>query len=327
MNLSFNQKRHDRFGFTMVELLLVISIIAVMSSMALVVMKNAQEEAKEAATIARVDQIESLLQLQIEDYEVRRLPIRVSELAAFVNANPIAGIKRLVQVRNLKRRIMADIINAELPRPFLDASNFFINNPDLGKFPTEQAPLNAIPPYDDGFYDWLQINYPNPAFPGGPTLADRLRFVRPAGVDSWIRQNGNLNFDLPGEYLYAILQRIDVDGTAATEQLGDSFFGDSDEDGILEVVDAWGLPMSLQIWQVAAEEVDSTGAPDVGSDIWQDDVTPPQNYEIFATYTLNGENVRLRNPDGYVLMNPVIPREIAKLRFEVTSFGLSNRIH
>lgn len=326
MNLSFNRKR--RGGFTIVELLLVIAIIGVMSSMALVVMKNAQEEAKQAATIARIGQIESLLQLQIEDYEVRRLPIRVNELAGYVVANPIAGLKPLVQLRNLKRRIMADIINAEMPRPFLNVSNYFVNNPDLGRFPTEQAPFGAVAPYDLGFRDWLDANYPNPAVSGGPTLSTLLASVRPAGVFSWARHSGDASFDLPGEYLYGILQRMDIDGIAATDQLGDSYVGDSDEDGNLEIVDAWGEPMSLQIWQVAAEEVDSsTGAISVGSDVWQDDVTPPQDYEVFATYTLNDASVRLRNPVGYVLMNPSIPRELSKFRFEVTSFGLSNRIH
>lgn len=323
MHSSRQSNKTAHRGFTIVELLMVITIIGIMSSMALVVMKNAQEEARESATRSRIQQIESLMQLQIEDFEVRRLPIRTNVLALYVAANPIGGVDSRVQLRNLRRRIMADIINAEMPRPFLDASNFFINNPDLGFFPTRQAPINASAPYDDGFYDWLENNYSTPL--GGMTLAERLDDVRPAGVNSFLRYNGDPTFNLPGEYLYAILLRIDVDGVAATEQLGNSFFGDSDGDGHLEVVDAWGEPMSLQIWQVTGVEVDATGAPQTGTDIWQDDLSAGQNYDLFATYTLNNEDVRLRDPIGYELMNPAKSREITKFRFEVTSFALNNR--
>ena len=74
-------------------------------------------------------------------------------------------------------------------------------------------------------------------------LSQLLDSVRPASVNSYARYRGDADFDLPGEYLYAILQRIDVDGVSGTDQLGNTYFGDTDRDGHLEVVDGWGQPM------------------------------------------------------------------------------------
>jgi len=315
-------------GFTLIELLLVIAIIAVLSSMAIGVMRKAQDDAKESATLARIKQIEAIIAVEMEDFEVRRLPISNAELARFVQANPnhvdasSNPVKIFAQVRQLRRQILMDIINSELPRPiFDDTTSTFFFNPDVGMFPSTQSGVGTG---SLGFTAWLNYsgpdppNYPNPAATatGTKRLSVRLAELIPARVISY-RQNlgqdrdgdGFDDFDLPGEYLYAILERINVDGTPAIESLGDAAVGNTDDDGFKEVVDAWGDPMNLRLWQIAANEVaDRDGNSPPGTDVWEDIEANPDF------------DVRISNiPFGYKVLDPTEPRDLTKIRAEVVS--------
>jgi prepilin-type N-terminal cleavage/methylation domain-containing protein len=307
----------EQSGFTLIELLLVMAIIGVLSSMALGVMRKAQDDARESATRARIAQIEAFIAIEMEDYEVRRLPISNSELIGYCRANPNqSGL--YPQVRNLRRQILMDIMNTEMPRPLLDSTSLsgFAVNPDLARFPSNQVGIgvNSL-----GFADWLDFNssgienYPI-AF-RGVTLRDRLAQLVPSRVQSYER-NRDLRFDLPGEYLYAILERIDVDGTPAIEYLGNAAVGNSDDDEFKEVVDAWGDPMQLRIWQIAGIEIENqNGDSPPGTDVWEDaDVNPD-----FETLVPLASDPSVLLPKGYKPLDPTEPRDITKIRAEVVS--------
>ena len=233
--MNFNQCKHrlggSNSGFTLVELLFVIAIISVLSTLSLGIMLSAQDDAKESATLSRIRQVEAILQIELEEYEVRRLPIRTRDLIP-------GGAGVGVRMRNLRRRIIADIINAELPTllvnqngtPDPNDDSFVI--PELGVFPTNQP--SVMQPGDGsiermGFRDWLDDNFPG--------LASDLEGVASSRVTAWSSviamqdiPNGKI-FDLPGEYLYEALRRINLDGDPAIETLGNQAVGDSDGDG------------------------------------------------------------------------------------------------
>ncbi len=302
---SQHQKTDRRIGFTLTELMLVIAIMAVLSTMSLALMRSAQEDAKYSATRSRIHKIEAMLQLELENYEVRRLPIRLAELASFM---PGAN---LAEIRDVKRRILADLISSEMPRPFVNEFGEFVVNPDLGRFPTQSQPL--VPwvagspqeaAYKIGFYEWLFNKY-------GKSLGLRLRELRSAGTQSWDAYR-DVEFDLPGEYLYAILERIDYDGSSGIEALGNAAIGNSDGDQYPEVVDAWGNSMQLRILQVISEEVDASGNFQADTGVWQDyptDWTTEQD----AGVPTDGL------PVGYCPLNPVVPQELNEIRFHVVS--------
>lgn len=323
-------------GFTIIELLLVIAIIGVLTTLALGVIQGATEDAKIAATKVRIQQVESILAIEMEDYEVRRLPISVGELAAYAFANPVRTdtssnpIKIQAQVRNLRRRILQDLISAEWPRPLRNfngtpndpSDDYFTLNPDVGVFPTTQPGVGATV----GFSAWLTSEYSNAV--NGIRLRDHLAGLRSAKTQVYARSAGNTNFDLPGEYLYAVLTTIDIDGERGVDLLPNNAISDSDGDGFLEIVDAWGDPMALVVYQV--EAVNPPVDPDVYLDV-DDDASTGGNQ---VNYTLGGAVQVSQGPDfstideadglpvGYTVLDPTVPRDLGKIKFEV----LSNRM-
>ena len=303
-----------RPGFTIIELLLVIAIILVLSSLALAVMQSAQNDARQAATESRIAAIEQMFRSVMEDYEVRRLPISVAELEIYVDENPLiipgtppTRVPRRIQVKNLKRRIVAELIRSEFPGWAFSAGSY-INNPELGVFPSDIIPLGSVSPFDTGFRSWLNAQYPNPNPANMVLLSDRLAELTSSEVRYWAQFNGVTDFNLPGEYLYKMLERIDIDGFSGVEAMGDAAIGDSDDDGILEVVDAWGESLQYRTLQIRTDY----GSSNVVEDIYVNVGTTDWNVEDPATLL----------PVGYEVINPAIPHSVSDIRFQIVSITL-----
>lgn len=317
MNLKTSRLRK---GFTLTELLLVITIMLTLAAMSLGVMRSAQEDARAAGTESRILTIEMLLLQEMEEYQVRRLPISNDLLTSYVMANRLSSTVPVgVQVKNLRRRIMADIIRSEMAGWYLADSTdptSFANSPDLGVFPTRNTSALASPygsPFTFTFFDWLNDQYPNPV--GGLLLSELLeqdRYVT-GRIRYWRRFNGDVTFDLPGEYLYQILAQIDADGVSGVEVLGPSAVSDTDGDGHPEIVDAWGESMQLRTLQVALDFTNSTPA----GDIYQDAAI--LNWDLENTNPAPIDSGTALLPVGYDVINPTIPRSINKIRVQVVS--------
>lgn len=246
-----NKKSSLRDGFTLIELLLVISILTILASLAVGVMSSAQNDAAIASTRSRMNVIRQILEVELEDYEVRRSPISFAGLDALVNLSTLdsPGAKQLLHIKNLKRMIIADMIRTELP----DGSGT-----SIGAFPSAEfgAYLTAI-----GItpVEWNNVLLGQTAYQDRPESVVRWsqidRWNQWISLSNWSQYvDSNPNDDIDeaaadkAELLHAILSEIDLDGISAIEQLGNQAVGDSDGDGILEIVDAWGEPLFLQ-WQ------------------------------------------------------------------------------
>ena len=324
-----NSKFHDnlkptRSGFTLVELLFVVAILAILGTLAAGILGKAKRDAQIAATRSRITQIEAIMLTVLEDQEVRRIP---GNLAPFVASfDPREQRFRTMQ---LNRRLRAALLLAEFPAARIDVSGDFVFNPEAGLLAPAGAPVD--PDLGDNFLGWAQSH------PSSSTLVPFLEQTLTAEMAYW--QNlvapstagvgtgtPELRLNLPGEYLYNILSRVDIDGISALETLGPNAVGDSDDDGYPDIVDAFGDSMQLRIVQVAVN--DATSRPD--DDIWSDTSTEINWQRRDKLILANGadglsgtsDDVVVNMPRGYEFLNPVIPRSINKIRFQVVSPSL-----
>lgn len=310
---KFAWPRKTSSGFTLIELLLVIAIMGVLTTLSLALLRSANEQAAVSATQARIGRIEAILKAELERYEVRRLPMSRSVLANYIAANPWAqGVPLNVRLNALHKRIMQDLINCELPRPEVNGTAFQ-RKQDLGLFPSQQSPDVTFPNVTTGqlsFSAWLDARYPQP---NAGRLSLELANYRSGAVASWADPRlNNPAFDHPAEYLYEILTRIDMDGVPAIETLGSSCFADTDSDGFLEVVDAWGEPL---LWFIAQVDVaDKT----LLNELYQD--VPVDWTQRLAT----GIPVDYM-PVGYTGLDPTIPRDMQQIRATVYSKRLNDQ--
>ena len=273
--------RTPHSAFTLVELLIVIAIIGVLTAMSLSLLGAASNDAKVSATQARRSQITAILQLQMEDYEVRRLPVSNRILRDYVAANPIMidgkpdPMNARLQLQYLRRQMLMALIDSELPRPAriltLGQPIAYVENEFAGRFGSglDLAPESAFaqtndrkqvdedenPAFfvsaEDSFFVWLESNYPQPVsntrltiLLNGLSSSSAVKFRRQ--VDVGVDED---ELDLPGEYLHEILRSIQVDGQSAVESLGSSAIANTDNDRFPEVVDAWGEPLLFDIEQ------------------------------------------------------------------------------
>jgi type II secretory pathway pseudopilin PulG len=293
----------------LIELLLVISIMAVLATLAVSVIASAQEDSRVAASRARATLIQKAMEAELEDYEVRRSPIpfpAIGELTARVPESVWEGSSGpgdpnfLLHAKNLKRMIIADLVRSEFP------SGRGGEPVRLGQFPSATlmnfltGPLQIDPQFID---------------PNSPT--SYFRRVRPANVSRWLqlRSDQNGSFAQPpsdinnptedeieqlqadsSEVLYLALSQLDFDGTNMIDSLGTAAIGDTDDDGFLEIVDGFGDPMAFEFHQKNLTP-GLIGASGGQTGVW---VTPAGELEM----------------DNFQTVSPILPTD---LRFYVTS--------
>lgn len=302
------KRQSMRKAFTLVELLLVISIIAILAALGLGVMSQAQEDAAAGATRSRIILIQKILEIELEDYEVRRSPVSFAAMnAVATNSTVINAGNGLLNIKQLKRMIMADLIRAEMP----DGSWF--NSPSTG-YPPETERIGEFPTNE--LVEFLESPYfgltnARSYFPAAPPSVTKWQ--------SWRNRPGNffvLDSDPSdgideeaadrSELLFAILTDIDIDGTPAIDQLPQSAIADTDADGFQEVVDAWGEPITLQWQQANLQLIDSANF------VWDEpggltSLSKPDRFEAPTAYTIDTRWSQLGLYSKPVLPTQIIP--------------------
>ena len=218
------------------ELLLAMAIIAVLASLALVVVGDAQDDSRRSDTQSRISLLNSIIETRLENYETLRLPINLK--------NAITPSEEdLLNRRETRRRVIMDIVSSEMPRSYDDVAD------SPGQI--DASDTESIFP-SQRFIDWMNTE----DFFDSPSLfvEDVAAQVRTSTADRFVARGnpGGEDDGLAGEirtsseYLYWILQDTHTAGTTGLEVLGDRFIGDTDNDGFLEIVDSWGNPIGFQ---------------------------------------------------------------------------------
>jgi prepilin-type N-terminal cleavage/methylation domain-containing protein len=203
-------------AFTLIELLITMSIIAIMASMVLVGLYSAQEAGKTAKTKALIARLDSIIKTRYESYRTRRVPV-----ASGANRTATA-LARLGGLR--------DMMRMELPDRWSDIV----------------AVAGTNPPYMVG---------PNLAglqsqmTPGGPTLAGIPTSSVWRGYVRRVTAGPAPTLDYQGaECLYLIVMSALAEEGDAREVFKPGDVGDVDGDGFPEFLDAWGQPIRFLRW-------------------------------------------------------------------------------
>lgn len=248
-----NTMKQARDGFTLVELLVVISIIGFMSGMFLVAYRGASQESNIQKTRSTVQKISEVLNARMDEYINYPIALRTATSALPPNVVSWDGSKETVSVLRERGRLLVlrDLIRMEMPDhpDDLKCTPFWLTSLGIAQFnQLTQNPSTLPRPV------WTGLGTPSvPASPGfqisAPltsrtrALISRLPKVIPLGQSvGWDAFNAN------EELLFLIVEASDLNGTSAIELFGKSEIGDTDGDGLNEFIDAYGSPIRWIRW-------------------------------------------------------------------------------
>jgi prepilin-type N-terminal cleavage/methylation domain-containing protein len=197
-----------RPGFTLVELLVTISIIAILASMIMFAMFSAQEAARVSKTRSTIAKLDAILREKWESYSSRRVPITIPQ--NFTSRQ--AARARLDGLREMMRM--------ELPDRWTD-----IATKDGSNNLVPSMPISGISPPS------IWTAYLN-------------RYASAYSVSS---KQFPTDANERSECLYMIVTMGATDG-GGRELFGESEIGDTDGDGFPEFLDGWGRPIRFLRW-------------------------------------------------------------------------------
>lgn len=203
--MTRSQIPHRRSGFTLLEILIVVAIVAVLASFLTVAIGRSITQAREAATRATLLKLDGLLQQRLEAFRVLMdSPQKQNEMKSRVglkrtelqNGSPsIAGLNE----KMLQLMVYKDYYRAGFPQTLADNTN-------LG---TSGQPFN------------------------GNTTSN----AKEVAAES-------------SEFLHWLITQADTFGVPAVDdsEFSSAEVADTDGDGRMEFVDAWGQPLRFYRW-------------------------------------------------------------------------------
>jgi prepilin-type N-terminal cleavage/methylation domain-containing protein len=213
--------RAARAAFTLIELLVVMVVIAILSSMVLAALYSANESAKLSKTKATIAKIHAHLAERWDSYRTRRLPLRMigPQVQNFAQV-------RLQALWMLQRLEMPD-----------DYSEIFENGDvaNGGRFDPTAAPGGLPVIFENLKGNALQEAYFRTVRGAYNTL------VLSGRTDAATLITGP---NASAECLYLTIAL----GADEDVRLTDGELGDTDQDGIKEIIDGWGRPIRWIRW-------------------------------------------------------------------------------
>ena len=203
-----NQQPITRSAFTLVELLVTITIIAILAGVVLVAMGSARESARARKTRTTIATLHELLMERYESYRYRRVPIKTSGMDPQDAADDrLQALRELMKIEMPDRwsDVILDTVEGSLP----NKSTGF-NMPTIDRTALSRAYLRR----------YTQITSTDP---------DTIRQFQGA------------------ECLYMIITMATGEGEALSF-FGDKEIGDTDGDGAPEFLDAWKRPIQFLRW-------------------------------------------------------------------------------
>ena len=235
---------NNRHGFTLVELMIVVAIIAVLMGLSLSVMSGLTSQAEQEATNATIRKIDALLLQRMEAFnrafKDARLDAAVGVVSATLANQKIFGVRDEVKEILAKKRAM----RFEFPQRFVErlveehGNNLDSPTPEVAGMPNSVYLAIAAPAAQQRLAD-IGITAPTDTdLKNHPEEGAATRFAnhRPETESSEL-----LYFALTASTSYGV-PPVDTDYFTNRE------VADTDGDGLPEFIDAWGRPLRYYRW-------------------------------------------------------------------------------
>ena len=245
-----NPKSTIRQGVTLIELLIVMAIIATLSTVFLGVSSAAMDAGRASRTKATIAKIHSLLMERWESYETRRIDLDTRAIDVLLREDRITARQYGEMLADMRLLGVRELMKLEIPDRWSDIIGNSVSN---------------VPPTS----------------PASAFLQPVLLSSRPGLTTSYLRRYTNLKTNeteiiqrnQEAECLYMTIMLATGDGEART-LFGEQDIGDTDGDGAPEFLDGWGRPIQLIRWP-AGFEISSLLSDDADAD--HDPMTPNTN--------------------------------------------------
>ncbi len=245
-------------GLTLVELLVTIGLITMVSSMFLVAYRAAATEASNIRTQGTIRKINEVLMARMQEYESYPVDFE-NPIPSSANYTDLPDSPTVLRDR-MRLLALRETMVLEMPDhpddikwttewiPILNQLGLLVDdNPDpqitelipSTKFRTSGLKTSNIP--NRGLVAPTRIKYPR----RGQKILRKLSTQTANGIvpkEGWELRNAN------AELLYLIVEDSNINGSSAIELFGKTETGDTDNDGLLEFLDAYGRPIRWIRW-------------------------------------------------------------------------------
>ena len=235
--------RRDR-GFTLVEILIVVTVIGMLVAVTLGALQKSQESARAEKTKALIAKINDIIMQRYESYKTRRLPLN------FAGYTPKQAAElRMMAIRDLMRR--------EMPERWSDVTYDVPNN---------KMPLQAQDPYDNSM---------TPALSALPCPALQQAYYAKY-------TNGKALLKPDHENAKCLYLTVMTNNPEARALFSADEIADVDGDGFFEFVDGWGHPIGWLRWapgftpysDIQIDDTQNAAGTAIGLDIHHDPFDP-----------------------------------------------------
>jgi|GEM_PF-1456874 len=250
-------RRRRRAAFTLVEVLVVLVLLSILSGMVMTAVQGVTTSARMARTRSIIATVDSVIQEQYESYKYRPLPVVIPSVGASglsLELMPTEAARvRLIMTRDLLRMEMPDRVS-DIRLPTTTAATHRVNpTPPV----TITAAADQVYERPDGTLALRRRDDPND-FNARTQVAvswHTASNLPPRFLAYLRRTSANWTAEHQGaECLYLILATTFSNGVSAIEAIPASNIGDTDGDGVPEILDGWGRPLGFIRWPVGLED-------------------------------------------------------------------------
>ena len=310
-------RQTSRNGFTMIELLMVVAIIATLAALSVSVMIGIDNQAKEAATVATLRKVDALVQKRMEGFRRafdrggslrdRYLDATRNLLAQDKIFGPLRGNRRAGQEDSAIVEILAKKVALRHLFPQRHEDLLLLGFNPAGNVSWSDFEADVILPVGSR---QLDSNNNRIADVVERSASDRAKLLikYPANSD-----NGGVYINDPtvsSELMYYFLTSGETFGAqeAVEDQFATAEIADTDDDGLLEFVDGWGQPLRFYRWPTKMIDPDAPTpfAPVLCSS------TDPTDLRVITANERLLANILIKGlpPAPTSLPNAAIPRDL-----------------